>query len=73
MNIALEMPALAIDLSGQWQLAEIDGAHSALMAVPGDVHSALVAANIIPHPYVGRNEALVQWVANSDWTLSPRV
>jgi beta-mannosidase len=70
MNIALEMPAFAIDLSGQWQLAEIGGAHCAVMTVPGDVHSALVTANIIPHPYIGRNEDLVQWVASSDWTLS---
>ena len=70
MNIALEVPVDAIDLAGQWHLAEIGGQHSAMMTVPGDVHSALVAAAIIPHPYIGRNESLVQWVAAADWTLS---
>jgi beta-mannosidase len=39
------------------------------MAVPGDVHSALIAAHIIPHPYVGKNEDLVQWVAQGDWSI----
>jgi beta-mannosidase len=58
-----------IDLAGHWQLKSLDGKHKAEMRVPGDVHSALIAAQIIPHPYVGRNEALVQWVAQSDWSI----
>ncbi len=70
MNATLETPVISIDLAGQWQLAEIGGPHSAEMAVPGDAHSALAAANVIPHPYQGRNEMLVQWVAERDWTLS---
>ena len=39
-------------------------------AVPGDVHSALIAAGKIPHPYKGRNELEVRWVANQQWTAT---
>lgn len=59
----------AIDLSGIWQLCALEGGHAAPMAVPGDVHSALLAAGIIPDPYVGRNEGGVRWVAEVDWAM----
>lgn len=59
----------AIDLSGIWQLSMLEGSHAASMPVPGDVHSALLAAGIVPDPYVGRNEREVQWVAQADWAL----
>ena len=49
-----------IDLSGTWHLASTDTAHNAPMRVPGDVHSALLAAGLIPDPYAGRNERDVQ-------------
>ncbi|MFC3076060.1 beta-mannosidase [Shinella pollutisoli] len=58
-----------IDLSGTWQLASLDGSHSAPMAIPGDVHTALLAAGLIPDPYAGRNERDVQWVAAKDWAI----
>ncbi|CAH0340983.1 glycoside hydrolase family 2 protein [Rhizobium sp. CECT 9324] len=58
-----------IDLHGEWQLASVDGEHSAPIELPGDVHSALVAAGIIPDPYAGRNEEVVQWVAERDWSV----
>ncbi len=59
----------AVDLSGEWRLSSSDGRHRAAIAIPGDVHSALVIAGIIPDPYVGRNEQLVQWVAKDDWAI----
>ena len=59
-----------LDLAGQWSLKRVDGQHQAMMAVPGDVHSALVAAGQIVHPYIGRNEYDVRWVANEDWHAS---
>lgn len=59
----------AIDLSGTWTLVSVDAAHTAPMPVPGDVHSALLAAGLIPDPYVGRNERDVQWVAEKDWLI----
>ena len=61
--------AIAIDLSGTWALVSIDATHTAPMPVPGDVHSALLAAGLIPDPYAGRNERDVQWVAEKDWLI----
>lgn len=58
-----------LDLAGDWQLSTVDGAHGVTMRVPGDVHSALVVAGVIPEPYDGRNEELVQWVAERDWVI----
>ena len=40
------------------------------MRVPGDVHTALLEAGVIPDPYRGRNEYAVRWVADRDWTLT---
>ena len=50
-----------LDLAGTWALKSLDGKHSAAMEMPGDVHSALVAAGQIAHPYVGRNEYGVRY------------
>ncbi len=58
-----------LDLAGRWQVATVDGRHPTAISIPGDVHSALQQAGIIPDPYVGRNEELVQWVAHEDWVL----
>lgn len=62
-----------IDLSGEWRLASADGQHDAPITLPGDVHSALKAAGIIPDPYFGRNEEAVQWVAERDWMIERSV
>ncbi|MBX9468980.1 MAG: glycoside hydrolase family 2 protein [Rhizobium sp.] len=62
-----------IDLQGEWHLACVDGAHEAAITLPGDVHSALHAAGLIPDPYFGRNEEVVQWVAERDWVIERRV
>ena len=59
-----------IDLSGEWHLSTAEGDHGAAITLPGDVHSALEAAGIIPDPYFGRNEEAVQWVAEHDWTIA---
>src|ERR1700712_2755416 len=58
-----------IDLAGPWQLSSPGSEHKVSMPVPGDVHSALHAASVIPDPYFARNEQLVQWVAHRDWVL----
>ncbi|MCF3640087.1 glycoside hydrolase family 2 protein [Rhizobium sp. TRM95111] len=67
MNRIAEITTL--DLAGDWHLASLDSAHVCLMPVPGDVHSALVAAGHIPEPYAGRNERNVRWVAAKDWSI----
>jgi beta-mannosidase len=56
-----------IDLGGTWRIASADGKHTADYKVPGDVHSSLISAGIIPDPYIGRNEYDVRWVAEADW------
>jgi len=63
---------LVIDLSGQWRLASAEGDHATNMTIPGDVHTALHEASIIPDPYLGRNENDVQWVAHRDWIIERR-
>ncbi|NYE19008.1 glycoside hydrolase family 2 protein [Microbacterium immunditiarum] len=35
--------------------------------VPGTVHTDLLAAGLIPDPYLDRNEELVQWIGRVDW------
>ncbi|WP_406472447.1 glycoside hydrolase family 2 protein [Streptomyces sp. NBC_01615] len=37
-------------------------------AVPGCVHTDLLAAEVIPDPFLGRNETEVAWVGRRDWT-----
>lgn len=61
-------PAPSIDLSGTWALQERDGPVGAALPIPGDALSALLAAGVIPDPYVGENELAVRWVAERDWT-----
>ena len=61
------MPSHDASLAGGWRISSADGCHAADFPVPGDVHSALVAAQIIPHPYLGRNEYDCRWVAEEDW------
>lgn len=36
--------------------------------VPGCVHLDLMSCDLIPDPYYGSNEKLVQWVGEKDWT-----
>jgi beta-mannosidase len=61
-----------IDLHGMWDISSGEGDHQAEMVVPGDVHSALHVAGVIADPYFGRNEEVVQWVAERDWSLERR-
>jgi len=68
--IAAAAPAGVIDLAGSWSLVDGSGEHAAEIALPGDVHSALLAARLIPDPYYGRNEYDVRWVAERDWVVS---
>ena len=60
----------ALTLAGVWQLRDADGGNACPITLPGDVHSALLAAGLIPDPYFGANEAQVQWVATRDWIIS---
>lgn len=39
------------------------------ITIPGDVHTALLDAKLIPDPYYSTNERLVQWVSEVEWTI----
>ena len=59
-----------LDLSGRWNLKSKRGGHVVPAQVPGDNHSALLAARKIPDPYWADNERAVQWVGREDWVYS---
>ncbi|MCZ9345806.1 hypothetical protein NGM37_49550, partial [Streptomyces sp. TRM76130] len=56
----------ATPLTEGWTLRHPDGALPA--TVPGCVHTDLLAAGLIPDPFLGRNEAEVAWVGRREWT-----
>ncbi len=58
-----------IDLSGQWELSDETGTYQIPVRIPGDVHSALFAAGLIPDPFYGQNELEIQWVGRRGWTM----
>ena len=65
--------AAEIDLAGSWRLAgtnEKGQSVSCPIAVPGDVHSALRGAGLLPDPFFGANETNVLWVGQREWTVS---
>ena len=60
------------NLSGTWEINQVNGAIQTTGEIPGGIHSALLKAGLIPDPYYGTNEEKVQWVAEHDWTVSRR-
>lgn len=54
-------------LSGAWEFCQVGCEDLIPGQVPGDVHTALLAAGRIPDPFVADNEKQVQWVAETDW------
>lgn len=59
--------ASAKDLAGNWTLHATDESISVPFPLPGDALSALIAAGVLPDPYVGENELVVRWPAERDW------
>ena len=69
-----------INLSGRWTLNPVlnhltpEEARSLPadipIPVPGDIASALLAANLIPDPFAGRAELECLWIGRTDWRLS---
>jgi beta-mannosidase len=54
-------------LDGTWQFRQAGNQDWLPALVPGNVHTDLLAAGLIPDPFVGDNELKVQWVATTDW------
>jgi beta-mannosidase len=64
-------------LPERWTLRALDGPvppgirDAAVPAtVPGLVHTDLLAAGLIPDPYIDRNEHAVTWIGETDWEYS---
>ncbi len=63
-----------IDLAGTWQLAPAQRPEDPISAaIPGDTHSALLAAGRIADPYWGTNELALQDLNRQDWRLSRNI
>jgi len=58
-----------VSLAGAWDLRDASGASVASCPIPGDIHSALVAAGRIPDPMIGLNEREAQWVGDAEWEI----
>ncbi len=56
------------DLSGTWRLC--GAGHDIPVNIPGDTHSALLAADCIGDPYWGTNELDLQALNAEDWIFS---
>jgi beta-mannosidase len=54
-------------LNGEWQFRQCGTDEWLPAAVPGGVHTDLLALAKIPDPFVGDNELNVMWVAENDW------
>ena len=61
-----------IDLGGDYTLTTPERRIETTIALPGDVHAALLAAGEIPDPYFGDNEKAVMWVHEMPWTMERR-
>ena len=68
--LSAAVSAVEIDLSGEWDLA-MGGEDKTLckIAVPGDVHSALLKAGRIDDCFYGRNEERYLWIGKTDWSI----
>ena len=57
---------LTLNLAGQWKLTRVKNGDAIDANVPGDTHSALLAAGKIAAPYFSCNEHDVQWIGRED-------
>lgn len=62
-----------INLAGTWSLKSTDHKVSTQIELPGDIYTALIAAEIIPHPYKDQNELETQWVHQLDWIIEKTI
>lgn len=55
------------DLTGAWRFRQLDAEDWLPASVPGGVQTDLLAAGVIPDPFVADNELQVQWIPHQDW------
>jgi beta-mannosidase len=77
-TVTLRTVPLTTDGGAAWTVRAVDGPvpdrHSALLAapvaatVPGEVHTDLLAAGVIPDPFDGDNEGKLFWIGKTSWS-----
>ncbi len=74
MTTGLNRLPIKRSLSAGWSLIALDGPAPAAVRnrvipaeVPGSVHTDLLAAGLIPDPYLDDNERLLTWIGVNDW------
>ena len=60
-------PPRRLNLNGNWQVSQTGKSDWIPAAVPGCVHTDLLAAGKIPDPFYRDSENAVQWVGQSNW------
>ncbi|QYF74642.1 glycoside hydrolase family 2 protein [Cryobacterium sp. PAMC25264] len=75
-SLPTHTPAVRL-LDADWSLTALTGpapAHIRRLTVPatvpGSVHTDLLAADLIPDPYLDGNEQLLSWIGLTDWRYS---
>jgi beta-mannosidase len=58
-----------LSLAGEYTLSSPTYRTKAKIALPGDVHTALITTGEIPDPYFGSNEQAVMWVNRTAWAV----
>jgi beta-mannosidase len=61
-----------LSLAGDFALSSPTVKTKARIALPGDVHTALLNAKEIPDPYFALNEQAVMWVNDTAWNVERR-
>ncbi|KAI1109745.1 beta-mannosidase [Nemania sp. NC0429] len=68
-------PRIVIPIDKQWEFKQADKGDDAYLPVaqfPTNVHLDLLSHNLIPDPYMGKNELDVQWVGEKVWVYHTR-
>lgn len=66
--VQLAAQPLQRELHSGWQVSSAKDGISVPATVPGVVHTDLMAAGLIPDPFIGSNVDSVQWVETRSWT-----
>ena len=59
--------SLELNLNHQWEFRQADSGQWAPAAVPGCVHTDLMAADLLKDPFYRLQEEEAQWVDKVDW------
>ncbi|MDX9752108.1 MAG: hypothetical protein RBT71_13595 [Flavobacteriales bacterium] len=64
---------ITLDIHHGWAFQRTGDGTWSPAAVPGTVHTDLLALGLVPDPYVGTNVDSVQWVGDTAWTYRTTV